>query len=136
MVYLHHRTSLAFTYILDKILLQLLPSLPLLLTFPSKILNFFRVLDNFNGYILIDIAIFETWENSNGSRREIGITEGSGDIQQEFMLHVPCNQEIVLRSRGEPGDIWARWGRSRQGNGVGAGAARVQPFSPSRVYWG
>ncbi|KAL5849519.1 hypothetical protein ACOSQ4_007532 [Xanthoceras sorbifolium] len=40
------------------------------------------------------------------------------------VLHVPCNQETVLRARGEPGDLRARRGLSRQGNGVGSRETR------------
>lgn len=36
---------------------------------------------------------------SHGSGGEAGNAEGSGDIQQEHMLHAPCGEEAALRAR-------------------------------------
>ncbi|KAK5840742.1 hypothetical protein PVK06_009645 [Gossypium arboreum] len=69
-----------------------------------------------------------------GSSCETGISKGSGDLQQELVLHVPCNQETVLRARGEPSNLRAGRRCKRQGNGVGFDETRVQPAGPCGVY--
>lgn len=70
----------------------------------------------------------------HGPGGEAGVPEGGGDIQQEYVLHVPCRQEAVLRAGGEPCDLRARRGLEREGDGVGPGRARVQPLCPSRLH--
>ena len=52
----------------------------------------------------------------NGPDSESGVTESGGDIQQELVLHEPCNQAAILRPRGEPRRVRAGRGLEREGD--------------------
>lgn len=71
-----------------------------------------------------------------GTNREAGVGECGGDIQREHMLHVPRDQEAVLRNGSEPHG--ARVGRGPQRKRPRESTHEAPRFSlccPCRFHW-